>query len=199
MVSFSRVISLTNLLYEISNNSIHWPLQTLEIRLRKQQHSHSYVSGLALSSLQKLNLQWLTLCFPVFSVMYPAYAKWVQSHRDLPIRLNQWCNVVVGTPSFSLSFFFFFFSKTHFVFPHLYIQRIGSLEAFLKYFGSQSAFLMTTYFVNRTENLTLMTVCPFASSSVGSSSTLSLSSVPASSCGRKGTVHLPHLRRQQKR
>lgn len=26
--------------------------------------------------------------------MYPAYAKWIQSHRDLPIRLNQWNNVV---------------------------------------------------------------------------------------------------------
>jgi len=29
------------------------------------------------------------------TVMYPSYAKWVQSHRDLPIKLNQWCNVVV--------------------------------------------------------------------------------------------------------
>ncbi|MFH4975389.1 hypothetical protein AB6A40_002098 [Gnathostoma spinigerum] len=28
------------------------------------------------------------------TVMYPSYAKWVQSHRDLPIRLNQWCNIV---------------------------------------------------------------------------------------------------------
>lgn len=28
------------------------------------------------------------------TVMYPAYSKWVQSHRDLPIRLNQWNNVV---------------------------------------------------------------------------------------------------------
>ncbi|KAJ3355456.1 hypothetical protein HDU83_003434 [Entophlyctis luteolus] len=28
------------------------------------------------------------------TIMYPAYAKWVQSHRDLPLRLNQWCNVV---------------------------------------------------------------------------------------------------------
>ena len=27
--------------------------------------------------------------------MYPAYARWVQSHRDLPIKLNQWNNVVV--------------------------------------------------------------------------------------------------------
>ena len=28
------------------------------------------------------------------TVMYPVYAKRVQSHRDLPIKLNQWCNVV---------------------------------------------------------------------------------------------------------
>ena len=30
------------------------------------------------------------------TVMYPAYAKWIQSHRDLPMRLNQWNNVVVS-------------------------------------------------------------------------------------------------------
>ena len=29
------------------------------------------------------------------SVMYPAYAKWIKSHRDLPLKLNQWNNVVV--------------------------------------------------------------------------------------------------------
>ncbi|XP_013406588.1 bifunctional glutamate/proline--tRNA ligase isoform X2 [Lingula anatina] len=28
------------------------------------------------------------------TVMYPSYAKWIRSHRDLPVRLNQWCNVV---------------------------------------------------------------------------------------------------------
>jgi prolyl-tRNA synthetase len=27
-------------------------------------------------------------------LMYPLYAKWIRSHRDLPLRLNQWCNVV---------------------------------------------------------------------------------------------------------
>jgi prolyl-tRNA synthetase len=31
------------------------------------------------------------------TVMYPAYAKWVQSYRDLPIKLNQWNNVVAST------------------------------------------------------------------------------------------------------
>lgn len=30
------------------------------------------------------------------TVMYPAYAKWIKSHRDLPLRLNQWNNVVVS-------------------------------------------------------------------------------------------------------
>uniref|UniRef100_A0A0K8SGP1 Bifunctional glutamate/proline--tRNA ligase n=1 Tax=Lygus hesperus TaxID=30085 RepID=A0A0K8SGP1_LYGHE len=28
------------------------------------------------------------------TVMYPAYAKWIQSYRDLPMKLNQWNNVV---------------------------------------------------------------------------------------------------------
>ena len=29
------------------------------------------------------------------TVMYPTFAKWIQSYRDLPIKVNQWCNVVV--------------------------------------------------------------------------------------------------------
>lgn len=28
------------------------------------------------------------------TVMYPYYADWIRSHRDLPLKLNQWCNVV---------------------------------------------------------------------------------------------------------
>lgn len=42
------------------------------------------------------------VCFSFASVMYPAYAKWVQSHRDLPIKLNQWCNVVVSNNTLSV-------------------------------------------------------------------------------------------------
>ena len=33
---------------------------------------------------------------PLCVVMYPAYANWIRSHRDLPLKLNQWCNVVVS-------------------------------------------------------------------------------------------------------
>src|SRR3989338_8100137 len=28
------------------------------------------------------------------TIMYDSYAKWIRSHKDLPLRLNQWCNVV---------------------------------------------------------------------------------------------------------
>ncbi len=28
------------------------------------------------------------------TIMYPSFAKWIRSHRDLPVKLNQWTNVV---------------------------------------------------------------------------------------------------------
>jgi prolyl-tRNA synthetase len=28
------------------------------------------------------------------TIMYPAFSKWIRSHRDLPLLLNQWSNVV---------------------------------------------------------------------------------------------------------
>ena len=28
------------------------------------------------------------------TIMYPAYSKWIRSYNDLPLKLNQWCNVV---------------------------------------------------------------------------------------------------------
>ncbi|MBS3116100.1 proline--tRNA ligase [Candidatus Woesearchaeota archaeon] len=28
------------------------------------------------------------------TIMYDAFAKWIRSHKDLPLRLNQWCNIV---------------------------------------------------------------------------------------------------------
>jgi len=62
----------------------------------------------AVACVNKLQVAWVTksgqsdLAQPVAirptseTVMYPSYAKWVQSHRDLPIKLNQWCSVVVS-------------------------------------------------------------------------------------------------------
>lgn len=28
------------------------------------------------------------------TIMYDSYAKWIRSYRDLPLRINQWCNIV---------------------------------------------------------------------------------------------------------
>lgn len=28
------------------------------------------------------------------TMMYDAYSKWIQSYRDLPLKLNQWCNII---------------------------------------------------------------------------------------------------------
>jgi prolyl-tRNA synthetase len=28
------------------------------------------------------------------TIMYPSFSKWILSHRDLPLKLNQWCNVL---------------------------------------------------------------------------------------------------------
>merc|ERR1712243_164199 len=27
------------------------------------------------------------------AIMYPYFSKWINSHRDLPLKVNQWCNV----------------------------------------------------------------------------------------------------------
>lgn len=39
------------------------------------------------------------------TIMYPAFARWIRSHRDLPLKLNQWSNVVrcVGVALATLS------------------------------------------------------------------------------------------------
>ncbi|RLE44728.1 proline--tRNA ligase, partial [Candidatus Woesearchaeota archaeon] len=41
----------------------------------------------------KLN-EWLAVRPTSETIMYNSYKKWIRSHRDLPLRLNQWCNVV---------------------------------------------------------------------------------------------------------
>ncbi|WUR05068.1 proline-tRNA ligase (PARS1) [Vairimorpha necatrix] len=28
------------------------------------------------------------------TVIYPSFAKWISSHRDLPLKINQWCNIL---------------------------------------------------------------------------------------------------------
>ena len=58
------------------------------------------------------------------TVMYPAYAKWLQSYRDLPIKLNQWNNVVVSIYSYVAHFVHikFVFKRYFYIFVNFLIR-----------------------------------------------------------------------------
>ncbi|MCI22909.1 bifunctional aminoacyl-tRNA synthetase, partial [Trifolium medium] len=50
------------------------------------------------------------------AIMYPYYSKWIRGHRDLPLKLNQWCNAVrwvTGDPTPFIR---------HFLFYHVFIS-----------------------------------------------------------------------------
>jgi prolyl-tRNA synthetase len=36
------------------------------------------------------------------TIMYPAFSKWIHSHRDLPLMVNQWSNLLDGSSSIQL-------------------------------------------------------------------------------------------------
>ncbi len=67
------------------------------------------------------------------TIMYPAYAKWIQSHRDLPLKLNQWNNVVVCWNEINL-----FLSK--FLFEKNFLNRDGNLKIHNHFFGQENFF-----------------------------------------------------------
>ena len=53
-----------------------------------------------LSMVKFVNWECSIAISPCSSRMYPAYAKWIQSNRDLPLKLNQWNNIVVSDEPF---------------------------------------------------------------------------------------------------
>lgn len=120
-------------------------------------------TGLSHTSLSQ-HISGFPLLWRVFvcSVMYPAYAKWVQSHRDLPIKLNQWCNVVVG------------------ILLQSHLQQVCELQP-----HHLDGLFMVSRFSPPTRD--------------GSSSILSPSWGPESSCGRRDTRPLPPKKKQLKR
>jgi len=77
--------------------NVYFPLFVSQDRLEKEK---DHVEGFA------PEVAWVTksgdgeLAKPIAirptseTIMYPAYSDWIQSHRDLPLKLNQWSNVV---------------------------------------------------------------------------------------------------------
>ena len=100
--------------------ALHWRERksTLQTLLQRSGFIHVHRYGNSTDHLMRNTSQWFDCVYPPQvawvtrsgtselaepiavrptseTVMYPAIAKWVQSHRDLPVRINQWCNVVV--------------------------------------------------------------------------------------------------------
>ncbi|XP_004500915.1 proline--tRNA ligase, cytoplasmic-like isoform X2 [Cicer arietinum] len=83
----------------------YFPLFVLKPHLEKVKDHHDsfdeQVAWVTKSGETTLETQ-LALRPSSESIMYPYYSKWIRGHRDLPLKLNQWCNVVrweIGNPT----------------------------------------------------------------------------------------------------
>jgi prolyl-tRNA synthetase len=84
-------------IYAMGVENAYFPLFVSQDRLEKEK---DHVEGFA------PEVAWVTksgdgdLARPIAirptseTIMYPAYSDWIKSHRDLPLKLNQWSNVV---------------------------------------------------------------------------------------------------------
>lgn len=75
----------------------YFPLFVTQDKLQKEKdHVEGFAAEVAWvteSGSQKLD-QKIAIRPTSETIMYPAFKNWIQSHRDLPLKLNQWTNVV---------------------------------------------------------------------------------------------------------
>ncbi|WJX36077.1 proline--tRNA ligase [Trifolium repens] len=83
----------------------YFPMFVLESHLKKEEdHYNGFsqeVSWVTKSGKSDLETH-LALRPSSEAIMYPYFSKWIRGHRDLPLKLNQWCNAVrwaVGDPT----------------------------------------------------------------------------------------------------
>ncbi|WWD16234.1 proline-tRNA ligase [Kwoniella shandongensis] len=78
-------------------NDCYFPMFVSRARLEKEKdHIEGFAPEVAwVTKAGKSDLEEHIAIRPTSeTVMYPAYAKWINSHRDLPLKLNQWNSVV---------------------------------------------------------------------------------------------------------
>jgi prolyl-tRNA synthetase len=74
----------------------YFPLFIPESFFKKEaEHAEGFAPELAwIHNVDEETQERLALRPTSETIMYDAYSKWIRSHRDLPLRINQWCNVV---------------------------------------------------------------------------------------------------------
>ncbi|MEM4260057.1 MAG: proline--tRNA ligase [Candidatus Woesearchaeota archaeon] len=80
--------------YDIMN--AYFPLFIPESFFEKEkEHAQGFSPEVAwLSNRDEENGERLAIRPTSETIIYDSYSKWIRSHRDLPLRINQWCNVV---------------------------------------------------------------------------------------------------------
>ncbi len=72
----------------------YFPLLIPDSFFKKEaEHAEGFAPELAYIE-QKDDEQKLAIRPTSETIMYDSYSKWIRSHRDLPLKLNQWCNVL---------------------------------------------------------------------------------------------------------
>lgn len=62
---------------------------------KEKQHAEGFSPEVAwLANKDEENGERLAIRPTSETIMYDSYSKWIRSHRDLPLRINQWCNIV---------------------------------------------------------------------------------------------------------
>ncbi|MDD3174933.1 MAG: proline--tRNA ligase [Candidatus Nanoarchaeia archaeon] len=61
---------------------------------REAQHVEGFAPEVAWISTKSDNEERLAIRPTSETIMYDSYSKWIRSHRDLPLRINQWANIV---------------------------------------------------------------------------------------------------------
>ena len=74
----------------------YFPLFIPESFFKKEaQHAQGFAPEVAWVENKDENSQERLAIRPTSeTIIYDAYSRWIRSHRDLPLRLNQWCNIV---------------------------------------------------------------------------------------------------------
>jgi prolyl-tRNA synthetase len=72
----------------------YFPLFVTESELKKEaEHFKGFIPEVAWLQ-EKSGEERIAIRPTSEAIMYPFFSKWIESYRDLPIRINQWCNVV---------------------------------------------------------------------------------------------------------
>ncbi|MHA2295749.1 MAG: proline--tRNA ligase [Candidatus Hodarchaeales archaeon] len=82
-------------LQKIGVENAYFPLFVPESFFKKEaEHAEGFAPEVAWVENKEESEERFALRPTSETVMYYSYAKWIRSYRDLPLRINQWCNII---------------------------------------------------------------------------------------------------------